>query len=237
MNQSTRGILLHTTKYSDTSVIVKIYTRECGVVSFMIKNVFSKKSRINSALLSPLALVDLTYNALNNRQIHYLKDMVLNYIPDLLFNPAKSSILLFYNELIYKLLFDAGPDPVLFDCLEEEIQLLDQDDINLSERPLRFLLKMSIVLGFFPENNFSDKNCYFSLGTCRFQSYFMDEHTEVPAVESRYLWKLMSNADDCRSDRDTRNRLLHYIVEYYKIHNEQIKNIESIDILSEVLHK
>lgn len=235
---NTKGIVLHTIKYSDHSLIVKMYTRECGTTSFMIKNAFNPRSHMKASFFSPLALFDVTFDARSNRQIHYFKEINYHYSPTtILFDPSKSTIMMFYNELLYKLLFDAGPDQILFDNIEEEIELLDHESNNLAERPLRFLLKLSILLGFFPENNYSTTNCYFSLEECRFQSYCFDERYEIPAIESRYLWQLMSNADDCHAGRETRNHLLHYLIEYYKLHNEQIKDINSIEVLSEVLHE
>ena len=44
MFHKTKGIVLHTIKYSETSVIAKIYTEKLGLVSYMIKGVRSSKT-------------------------------------------------------------------------------------------------------------------------------------------------------------------------------------------------
>lgn len=234
---TTAGIVLHSTKYSDTSLIVKIFTEEQGTQSFIVKGAFGKKSRVKAALFSPMALVSITYNDHPGDRLKYLKDIMRrNTATDMGFDPVKSSILLFYNELIYKLLFDTGPDPVLFHFLKDEIIKIAEAETCPADTPLRFLIRLSIILGFFPENNYSDKTPYFSLEQCRFQAYCLDEHYDVPAAESRYLASLLRDDDDPAPDRDTRNRLLHYLIEYYKIHNEHLKNVESVAVLADILH-
>ncbi len=237
MMVSTAGIVLHATKYSDTSLIVKLFTREKGLQSFIVKGAFSKKSRFRASLFSPLAMLHITYDDHRSDRLMFLRDVQrLTPAPELMFDPARSAILLFYNELLYKLLFDTGEDKVLFDFLEEEIMRIFEADTDLVELPLRFLLRLSIVLGFFPENNYTEQNCYFSLYDSRFQSYFVDENNQLPQPESQYLSQLLRQERNSSALRHTRNNLLHYLIKYYKIHNEQLREIDSVGILSSILH-
>ena len=232
----TRGIVLHSTKYSDTSLVVKIYTEAAGTLSFIIKGVFSKKSKIRASLFSPLSIVNITFDD-HKEGLKYLKEISReDYTSDVLYDPAKSAILMFYGELLSKLLFEAGQDTILFDFLQNEILRIYDEGTNLAELPLSFLIRLSVVLGHFPENNYSDSSCYFSLEECRFQPYHIDPRTEIPKEESLYLYQLMNGEAPASISRDIRNNLLHYLIEYYKIHNEQIKKIESVEILSSILH-
>lgn len=237
MNITTAGIVLHSTKYSDTSLIVKIFTEVQGTQSFIIKGAFGKKSRVKAALFSPMALVNITYNDHGGEKLKFLKDIVRrSTTADMGFDPVKSSILLFYNELIYKLLFDTGPDTVLFHFLEDEIIKVSETETIPAELPLIFLIRLSVILGFFPENNYSDKTPYFSLTECRFQPWQIDEQSELPEAESLYLAHLLRDENTPVPDRQTRNNLLRYLIKYFKIHNEQLKNVESVEILATILH-
>ena len=111
MNITTSGIVIHTTKYSDTSLIVKIFTEAQGTQSFIIKGAFGKKSRTKAALFSPMALVNITYNDHAGDKLKFLKEASrTDSAASITFDPSKSAILLFYNELIYKLLYDTGAD-------------------------------------------------------------------------------------------------------------------------------
>lgn len=231
---TTPGIVLHSTKYAETSLIVKIFTEAQGVQSFIVKGAFGKKSRVRASFFSPLSIVNITYDDHYENSLKYIKDISRkSEMP--LFDPAKSAILVFYNELLYKLLFDAGPDQILFHFLETEIEKVSDENERLADLPIRFLIQLSIILGFFPENNYSEKDCYFSLEACRFQNFYIDDKCYVPLEESRYLHLLMAG-DVCHADREVRNNLLSALIEYYKIHNEQIRDIESAAILSTVLH-
>lgn len=231
---TTPGIVLHSTKYAETSLIVKIYTEAHGVQSFIVKGAFGKKSRVRASFFSPLSIVNITYDDHYENSLKYIKDISRkSEMP--LFDPARSAILIFYNELLYKLLFDAGPDQILFHFLIAEIEKVNDDNVVLADLPIRFLIQLSIILGFFPENNYSEKECYFSLDACRFQSFYIDDKSYIPQEESHYLSMLM-NGEDCNVGRHTRNNLLYALIEYYKMHNEQIRDIESAEILSTILH-
>ena len=50
---STPGLVLHTTPYAETSVVAKVFTRQLGVRSYIIKGVRggSSRSRVKQNLL------------------------------------------------------------------------------------------------------------------------------------------------------------------------------------------
>ncbi len=234
---STPGIVLHSTKYADTSLIVKIFTEAQGTQSFIIKGAFRKNSRFRASLFSPLAVLHITYDDHGHGQLKFLKDVTRSQTADeCLYDPVKSAVLLFYNELLYQLLFETAEDPELFQFLVAEIRSVTDADPVPADLPIQFLVRLNVVLGYFPENNYSDKDCHFSLEQSRFQPYCLDERNDVPHAESRYLSQLLNGVTDYVADRQTRNRLLRYLIEYCKIHNDHIRGIESVEILSTILH-
>ena len=50
MLQKTLGIVLHTLKYNDTSLIADIYTETAGRASFIVKIPRSRKAAVKSVL-------------------------------------------------------------------------------------------------------------------------------------------------------------------------------------------
>jgi len=44
---SSKAIVISTIKYSDTSLIVRLYTKEVGLVSFLLKGVLKSKKKEN----------------------------------------------------------------------------------------------------------------------------------------------------------------------------------------------
>ena len=74
MYTKTRGIVLHTVKYSETSVIAKIYTERFGLVSYIIKGVRSVKSKTKASLLRPLTLLEMEVANRENKQLQFIKE-------------------------------------------------------------------------------------------------------------------------------------------------------------------
>ena len=236
MYVSTQGIVLHSTKYSDTSIIVKLFTEKHGTQSFIIKNAFSKKKNLRAYLFAPLALLNITFDDHYLNKLKYLKDADLRHDTSPYdFDPAVTTIRMFYCELLYKLLYDAGEDPVLFHFLEEEILKLTSPEVTLNILPLQFLIRLSILLGIVPEDNYSAQNPYFSLQNGQVQPYLWDEQDTMPAEESLYLHQLITESAPATT-RQVRMSLLHYLIRYYQIHNDQLHQITSVEILASVLH-
>ena len=234
---STPGIVMHATKYGDTSLIVKIFTQQQGNQSFMIKGAFRKNNRFAASYFTPLAMMDISYDDHNRGSLKYLKDIAPRKTSDSLFyDPAKSSILLFYNEILYKLLADAGEDKVLFDFLRKEIEGVHVATGNLAELPLRFLLRLCKVMGYSPEDNYSATDGYFSMQECRFQPCYAEDAGFMNREESAYLHQLLSQESQVPASRMLRSALLKRLVAYLQMHNEQIRKIDSLEILASVLH-
>ncbi|MBP5496094.1 MAG: DNA repair protein RecO [Bacteroidales bacterium] len=234
---STPGIVMHATKYGDTSLIVKIFTQQQGNQSFIVKNAFRKNNRFAASYFTPLAMMDISYDDHSKSSLKYLKDITpRRATTPMYYDPAKSSILLFYNEILYKLLMDSGQDEVLFDFLQEEIAKVHNARENMAELPLRFLLRLSRVMGYEPEDNISPNNPYFSLQECRFQPFFIENAGILTQQQSQYLHLLLNQEEPVPVTRDLRTALLKGLVAYFQTHNEQIRKIDSLEILSAVLH-
>ena len=74
MLQKTLGIVLHTLKYKDTSLIADIYTEVAGRASFMVSITRSRKAAVKPVLFQPLALVELEADFRPNATIYKVKE-------------------------------------------------------------------------------------------------------------------------------------------------------------------
>ena len=103
MLHTTRGIVLHTTKYSETSLVAKIYTEVFGLQSYLVKGIRKQKAKLRPALFQPMTLADLVVYHKDKGSLQNIKEsrIAVPYrsIP---FDIRKSSMLLFINELLYK---------------------------------------------------------------------------------------------------------------------------------------
>jgi len=96
----TRGVVLHQIKYSESSIITKIYTEAFGIQSFLVRGVRKKGSKIKAGLFQTLSLVDLVVYFKEKSNIQNLKE-IKSALPQtsIPFNIKKSTIAIFLKEL------------------------------------------------------------------------------------------------------------------------------------------
>ena len=235
---STTGLVLQTTKYAEHSLIVKIFTRKHGVVSFIIKNAFSKKSKQPASLFLPLTILDIVYNETSTEKLTFLKEVSILYpFHAIHLDICKNSILLFYHELLLKLLHQAtAPDEPLFDFLMEQLLKLETTTALTPDFHIIFLIQLIQQLGYTPELNFSLLTPFFSIEDSNFGSCFLDSPYYLSKEVSYYLFTILKNQNHSIPDKKIRMELLNGMILYLMKYHKQIKEIESVGILSEILH-
>src|ERR1035438_8959731 len=101
MISKTRCIVLNYFKYSENSIIVKIYTEDFGLQSFLIRSAKSKKSKIKTGIFQPLTLLDIIINQNKKSRLHTIKEITGCYqLQEISRDIKKSSIVIFIAEII-----------------------------------------------------------------------------------------------------------------------------------------
>ena len=234
---STSGIVLQNIKYSDNSLIVKIFTRKSGVTSFIIKNAFSKKSKQPASFFAPLTILEIVFNETYNEKLTFLKEVTIAHPFHAIHNDMKKkSILLFYQEIFLKLLYHANaPDEPLFDFITELLLKLESTQNLSSDFHIVFLVQLIQHLGYTPELNFSLHTPCFSIEDSNFGNSILETPYFLSKEASFYLFTILKNQNNTLPDKKTRMELLNGMILYLMKNNKQIKEIESVAILSEVL--
>ena len=73
MLQKTKGIVLHTLKYNDTSIIVDMYTELSGRTSFLVPVPRSRKAAVKSVLFQPLSFIEFEADYRPNTTLYRVK--------------------------------------------------------------------------------------------------------------------------------------------------------------------
>ena len=238
MYHKTRGIVLHTIKYSETSVIAKIYTEKVGLQSYMVKGVRVAKSKSKAAMLQPLTLLEMEVSHRENKQLQYIKEFRRSYIyQSIPFDTIKSTISFFLLEVMTKAIREHEPNEELFDFIYDSLCLLDEEKKLNPDFHLIFLIQLSRYLGFAPHENQSDINCYFELSEGVFISSQSGLHV-MNKKESAGLSYLMNanlfSSVNSEFSRAERKRMLHHLLRYYQLHLENF-SLKSPEILEEIL--
>ena len=234
---STQGVVLQSIKYSDKSLIVKIFTRKNGVVSFIIRNAFSRKSKQPASYFAPLTILDLIYKETYTEKLTFLQEVSIAHpFHAILLDIKKNTLLLFYQELLMKLLYHANaPEEHLFDFIKEHLLKLEATPEPAPDFHIVFLIQLIQQLGYTPELNFSLDTSYFSIEDSNFGSCFIETPNYLSKEASFYLFSILKSQNYTTPNKTIRMELLHGMILYLMKYHKQIKEIESVAILSDVL--
>ena len=240
MLHTTSGIVLHTVKYSETSLIVKIYTRNFGLQSYMVSGVHSKKSKSKAVLFQPLALVEMQVSNSHKGSLQRISEIhILHPYTDIPFDIVKSSIIIFLNEVLYKALREEHPDEDLFDFLKNSLLILDLNHDNCSNFHVFFMVQLSRFLGFYPQGKCSAETPIFDLMEGKYIDHLPNHFYYLNKQNSSLLHEfIVSNYETMhliKISATARKELLQGMITFYQLHITSFKEIRSQEILEEVL--
>jgi DNA repair protein RecO (recombination protein O) len=221
-----KAVALTYIKYNDTSIISKLFTEKKGLQSFLVKGVYSKKSRKKIGFFQPLQLIHISaYHKLKS-SLHHLNEVSIAEAP--FTNNLNSSFLsLFIAEVLSKTLQENIFDNNLFQFIwKTKIDLNSMQKIP-SNYTLDFLINLSGFFGFKPLHN-SNKNSYFDLEKGVFIRD-QNKHT-LNKNKSYYLSELLLNKN-IEIPKPQIKELLNDLILYYKYQHHEIKNLSSHSIL------
>jgi DNA repair protein RecO (recombination protein O) len=228
MIRKTSGLVLTSIRYKDTSIIVKIFTRELGLKSYLINGVRSIGKGSKMALYQPLTLLDLVVYTKENAGLQRISESKLQRAHQRIpFDFSRTSIALFMTEVINRSIYENYQNESLFDFLSESVVSLDQEETVLAHFPLVFLIEKAKYLGFSPEDpeGFileSDKQPF--------------SHEELPST-LEYLQTLLTEKYQCNGkvSGTLRRKLLDHLLDFYAQHMENPTAFKSLTVIRQVL--
>src|ERR1700761_8352547 len=240
MLHKTRGIVFKTTDYSESSVIVQVFTEKFGLQSYMVNGAKKPKAKISRNMLQPLHLLDMVVyhkNAGNVQRIKELKNApVLQSVP---YDVIKSCIAMFLNEVLYKAVKQQSADENLFGFAFSAIEWLDHQTEGLSNFHLLFLIQLTRYLGFYPDRYLAGEADYFDLKNGTFSRFKPDSVLYLSPPHTQNFTRLINcsfeNITSVKLTNDERRYLIQKLLEYYALHIEGFGNIKSHEVLEEVL--
>ena len=241
---STQGLVLHTTKYSETSIIAKVFTRQLGLKSYIIKGVRSNKGRVKQNLFQTLSYLDMVVYNNPKTTINYIKELrVAEHFNSIQTDNSRMAVVFFMNELLYKSLQEEEPNEHLFDYVVETLRKVNLPQVSLAPMPIQYMLRTASYLGIEPMNNYSSREPYFNLKEGRFLSPPSSMNPDAPyylsADESNqlhgYLQSIENKTDSPTLPRSSRTHLINTLIDYYQTHLTSFANFKSHEILHSVL--
>ena len=239
MLTKTQAIVLHSFKYGETRMIVEMFTRSNGHLSFVVQLPKTSKGKMKKQFFQPLTLLNIETDLRLRLQLQKLRNVsLLMPLPSLQTHPSKLSITLFLAEFLYYGLKGEQQNESLFDYVTSSLQWLDGADGHVANFHLVFLMRMSRFLGFYPNLDGYQPGCYFDL---RASMFCLDPpvHRDVLLPDEAEKVQLMMRMDYAtmhlfKLSHHDRNRLLDIALSYYRIHLPAFPELQSLGVLQEM---
>ena len=214
MTTSTELIILHTTKFGENSVVIHTLSRDYGRRSFLVrgagKNVMS--------LLLPLNILEADITESTKSTLYTARNLTSRHpLLGIRNNLYKNTMTMFLSEVIYRTIKEGSHEQGLFEWCRGQILLLSALDADFSNFHIRFLLELTIALGFSPE---SSDLMPFVGENYQVVSHFMSS----PFAESMLI----------PLTGPVRNKIGEDVLRYIEYHTESTLTINSLKVLREL---
>ena len=215
MTNSTELIVLHTTKFGENSLVVHTLSRDYGRRSFLVKGAGKKSSM---SLFLPLNVLEAEILETNKSTLFTARNLTAKHpLLGIRNSMFKNSMTMFMSEVLYRVVKDGAYEQGLFEWCEKDILLLDAIQTDFSNFHIRFLLELTVALGFSPESQDLIP--------------FVGDH--YPVVE-KFMTLPFADSMLIPLNGPVRNEIAEEILRYIEYHTESSVNVNSLKVLREL---
>lgn len=241
MLHQTKGIVLRTIKYGDTSIVVNIYTELFGTQHYMVQGVRTeKKTRTKANLYQAGSLLDLIVYHHPQKELQRIKEAHIHFLYKTLHQDmVKNTLTVYIVELIAKTMTEPETNIELFEFFEQSLMQIDSlTSSELVNVPLLFTMQLANHLGFGIQNEYSTQTPILDLVNGRFctqqelQSLYF-----VQGFEAQWISNLVIHGEPgAHLSAKNRQELLMICIRYLKLHIPHMGELKSIQVLHDILH-
>jgi len=243
MTHKTKGIVLRTVKYGETSLVVTMFTELFGVQTYMVNGVrSSKKSASKANLLQPAAMLDLLVYHSDQKSMHRIREFSWAVLyQHVLSDVIKNCIALYLSELLHKCLKQPEQNTALFYFCEDVLLHLDRADKAVTANiPLYFALHLPHFLGLKINDDYNQAQPVLDLQEGNFvaeQPLHPNFITGDNARLTSQLLKVMQPHElaQFHLHHDVRRKLLQHYHDYYALHIPEFGELKTMAVLQDVL--
>lgn len=214
MTVNTELIVLHTTKFGENSIVVHTLSREYGRRSFLVRGA---GKRLMSLFL-PLNILEADIVESTKSTLFTARNLTARHpLLGIRSNVFKNSMTMFMSEVLYRVIKEGAAEQGLYEWCERNILLLDAVQNDFSNFHLRFLLELTVTLGFSPES--------------RDLQPFVGDH--YPTVE-RFMQTSFAESMLIPLNGTVRNEIAEEILRYIEFHTESSVHVNSLKVLRDL---
>lgn len=242
MIHTTKGIVLRTIKYGETSVIAAIFTELFGIQSYIVNGVRTQSKTSKGHFFQPSSILEMQvyHNELKNLQ--RIKDLRWSYLyKNILSDVTKNSVALYIVELLQKCLKQPEANADLFHFCEDAFMQLDiAENEVVANFPIYFAIQLAHFFGLRIQDNYSAERNYFNVSEGNFsnKSLANDNFLETDiSYHFSQLLKVLHPAElkEIKLNKNIRKTILSGLENYYMFHIAEFGPLKTLPVLSELL--
>lgn len=242
MIHSTKGIVLKTVKYGETSIIVSIFTELFGVQSYLVNGVRTSGKTAKAHFFQPSSILEMQVYHNDLKNLQRIKDIRWSTVyRNILSDVIKNTVALFMVELLQKSLKQPETHIDLFYFCEDSFLHLDKADENITGNfPGYFALQLAPFLGFRIQDNYSESRNTFNAQ----EGYFTEENisglNHLSPEISYHISQLLKaihpeDLGEISINRSIRRMILKSMESFYAWHIQDFGTMKTLPVLSEIL--
>ena len=214
MAEVTEFIVLHTTKVGESSLVVHTISRDYGRRGFLVRSVGKKAM----SLFLPLNVLEAEIVESSKSNLYTARNLVLRHpLTGIRNDIFKNSMTMFISEVLYRVVKEGVNEDGLYEWCEKSILILDAMETDFSNYHIRFLLELTVALGFSPES--------------RDLQPFVGDH--YPTVE-RFMQMPFAESMLIPLNGPVRNEIAEDLLRYIEFHIDSTLKINSLKVLREL---
>ena len=237
MQVSTKAIVLSKIRYKENDLIVKCYTENFGLKSYLVRNAFSiRKGKLKAAYFQLFTVLNIEADHKVNRSLNFFKEVhVYKPFETLHTHILKSTVVLFLAEVLGVVLKEEEENTALFNFFLNALYWFDSNEKS-GYFHLIFLAKITKYLGFYPDET-NHTFPYFNLEEGRFETTKNGPYSIGGATLNNFKIILGIKFDSVERivlNANEKEAVLNMILVYFKLHLHGFKQPKSLPILNQV---
>jgi DNA repair protein RecO (recombination protein O) len=236
MMVKTRAIVVNSFKFGENKMIVDIFTECQGRVSFIVPLSSSSKAKIKKQFFQPLSILEVEYDYRQKNSLQHLKEVRIYYpYSSVPFNSFKLAVSLFLAEFLNYAIRSEQENQSLFDFLVLSLQWFDNCKSGFANFHLVFMLQILNYLGFYPNLEDYKDGCVFDMQSGCYSVFAPLHRNFIPASLAKVISTLArmnySNMHLFMMNREDRNQIVAYLLQYYRLHVPDFPELKSLDVV------
>ena len=232
MLHKTKGIVIKSTPFRESSLVSKIFTEKFGLQTYIINGVRSSGKTGKAALFQPLTILDLVVYKHEHKKMERISEVKLvHHFSQINFDVAKNTTAFFVAELLHKVIYEEENNNDFFEWLENKLIELDATETLNASFHLDFMLELSKHFGFYPHENSTSTTNYFDLMNGVFQQEIPSHLNYLNKNDSRLFAEFL-NKSNALQNRIQRKKVLQILCDYFALHIPNFGKMKSPDVLA-----